>query len=229
MAYGMFSPLHVEPTTLIDAQLRQRIEQYAGVITAPPEQVLFRPGDPCSNFLLITEGTARVEMVARNGRELVLYRVHPGETCALTINCLLGKRPYQAQGIADTELTALALPVSRFDELLAESAEFRLAVFEAFGERIERMMARIEEVLAHGLDPRLAQLLLSQCDEAGYLNLTHYRIAVELAAAREAVSRRLKGYERAGWIRLGRGHIEILDRAALAVLAEPAEETTAAR
>ena len=40
---------------------------------------------------------------------------------------------------------------------------------------------------------------------------THQDLASELGTAREVVSRELKRFEDTGWVRLGRGHIEVLD------------------
>lgn len=208
---------------MIDTDLRSRIEPHASEVRLEAGDVLFQPGDPCRNFLMVTAGTARVEMSTHSGRDLVLYRVRAGETCAITITCLLSGDRYAARGIAETELSGLALPTSAFEQLLADSAPFRRNVFQAFGSRIRSLMGRLEDVLSHGLDARLARLLLASADEEGCIHLTHYRIAVELAAVREAVSRRLKGYERAGWIEMGRGRIRILDNRALDVLAEPLE------
>lgn len=45
---------------------------------------IFGPGQAPESFLLFIEGTIRVQQVAPNGREIVLYRVEAGESCALT-------------------------------------------------------------------------------------------------------------------------------------------------
>jgi CRP/FNR family transcriptional regulator len=66
---------------------------------------------------LLREGTVRVQQVSENGREIVLYRVFAGESCALTTACLIGYEEYQAEGIAETDVEAVAIPRSTFDEL----------------------------------------------------------------------------------------------------------------
>ena len=207
---------------MISADLHSLIASRAATQRASAGDVLFGPGDPCRHFFLLVAGTVRVEMRTYGGRDLLLYRVGPGEACALTVSCLLAGERYAASGIADTDVEARALPASAFEELLGESAAFRRHVFTAFGDRLKGLMSRIEEVLSHGLDPRLARFLLNNADAQGRVAYTHQRIAVELAAAREAVSRRLKSYQRAGWIELGRGQIQLQDSRALAVVAESA-------
>lgn len=212
---------------MIESSLRRQIEPEAAVVDAAAGDVLFQPGDACGNFLLVTSGTVRVEMSTYSGRDLVLYRVSAGEVCAITITCLLAGQRYIARAIADTEVSAMALPQSLFERLVVEQPTFRNDVFAAFSERIQELMSRLEEVLTHGLDPRLARCLLASADDAGNVALTHQRLAVETAAAREAVSRRLKSFEKAGWIELGRGRIRLTDRRSLAVVAEPLEHAGA--
>ena len=48
---------------------------------------------------------------------------------------------------------------------------------------------------------------------------THQQIADELGTAREVVSRQVKRLEQKNWVALGRGQVDILDRAALTQLA----------
>jgi len=59
----------------------------------------------------------------------------------------------------------------------------------------------------------LAKLLLEEPSKQ--INRTHQQLAAELGTAREVVSRQLKRFEQRGWVMLGRGHVEILDKAAL--------------
>ncbi|HQC98120.1 MAG TPA: helix-turn-helix domain-containing protein, partial [Aquabacterium sp.] len=47
----------------------------------------------------------------------------------------------------------------------------------------------------------------------------HQALADELGTVREIVTRLLRRFERAGWLRTGRERIEILDAAALRALA----------
>ena len=49
---------------------------------------------------------------------------------------------------------------------------------------------------------------------------THQQIADELGTAREVISRQVKRLEQKKWVALGRGQVDILDRAALTQLAK---------
>ena len=52
------------------------------------------------------------------------------------------------------------------------------------------------------------------------VEVTHEQLAGEVGSAREVISRHLKKFEEIGLVKLGRGHVEILDRAAMLRLAE---------
>ena len=99
----------------------------------PAGTTIFGPGHVPDNLLLLVEGVVRVSQTSENGREIVLYRVEEGESCVLTTACLLADEPYAAEGMAETDLIAVAIPRATFDELLAASAEFRGFVFAPTG------------------------------------------------------------------------------------------------
>ncbi|MDD3517607.1 MAG: Crp/Fnr family transcriptional regulator [Chromatiales bacterium] len=189
-------------------------------IDVPQGTVVFRSGDECQSYLLVLAGSIRVQQTAANGREIVLYRVQEGDSCVLTTSCLLGRTHYCAEGVTETPVHAIAIPVERFNEGLEQSPAFRRFVFHSFGRRISDLMLLIEDVAFGRLDARLAERLLALVGDAASLDRTHQELATELGSAREVVSRALKDFERRGWVQLHRGRVEIVDRRALQTLAE---------
>lgn len=187
-------------------------------MAVPRGTVLFRIGGLCHNFLMLLDGTVRVQMTAETGREIVLYRVGAGETCILTTACLMTRAGYSAEGVAETDLDAIALGAGAFHELLARSAVFRDFVFASFGTRLLGMMMLVEEVAFGRIDLRLARFLVDHRDARGGLDTTHQTLAVELGTAREVVSRQLKEFERRGLVELSRGRVGVRDPEALLAL-----------
>lgn len=189
------------------------------VITLSAGTQVFGPGMSPANYLLLIEGTIRVQQVSEGGREIVLYRVSAGESCALTTACLMGYEDYLAEGIVESDVTAVAIPRAVFDDLMARSQEFRRFVFTAFSKRITNLFHVIEEVAFARIDIRLAQKLLDLADTAGRLEMTHQQLASELGTAREVISRQLHEFQRRDWIASSRGCIRVRDRKALNELA----------
>ena len=202
----------------LDQASQELIARSANVIEVPAGVSVFRPGSHCERYLMLLAGRVRVQMVAANGREVVLYRVGAGETCVMTASCLMAHRSYSAEGITETDVVVLGLPKSTFDSLLARSSRFREFALASYAERLSDLVLLVEEVAFQRVDTRLARLLLERAAGREFLSMTHYELAVELGTAREVVSRQLKEFERRGWLNLARGRLDIADRAALEAL-----------
>lgn len=181
---------------------------------------VFAPGQNADALLILLSGTLRVEQLAQSGREIVLYRVHGGESCILTAACLLAEVSYAATGIAETDLDLLSVPRAAFDDLMARSPEFRGVIFQAYSRRITDLMQVVEEVAFRRIDIRLAERLTDLADDSVRVVATQQRIANELGTAREVVSRQLGEFQRRGWVEIGRGSVRLLDRDALGKLAQ---------
>lgn len=209
----------VQAIAVLDPPTRLRLRALTHPISAPPGARIFSEGSPCEAYLFLLAGQMRVCKIGENGREIVLYRVEPGETCIVTTACLMAATPYDAQGIAETAIQARALPMAAFRALLSESASFRDFVFRAYGTRISDLLMLIEEVAFGRIGQRLASHLLSLRQGRREIGITHADLAAELGTAREVVSRQLKEFERQGWVRLARGQIQILNANELEALA----------
>jgi CRP/FNR family transcriptional regulator len=206
--------------------VRHAVLEQATRITAPAGTVLFRPGDACALYLLLTEGTVRVQLVTAGGHQIVLYRVEQGQSCVLTTSCLIAHEEYAAEGIAETAVSGLGLTPAMFERLLADSPEFRRLVFTDFGHRLADLMVLLNEVAFRRIDARLADwLVLTSAREGPSIRHTHQEAAVELGTAREVVSRQLKEFERQGLVSLSRGRIEVLDSGTLRQIAALSERT----
>ncbi|WP_370272364.1 Crp/Fnr family transcriptional regulator [Pseudooceanicola nitratireducens] len=182
--------------------------------------VLFSPGMPCTGFVVLEEGTIRVTMTGTNGREVVLYRVTPGDVCLQTFGCLMDGRDYAAEGVAETAIRGHILPPGDFRRLLAEDAGFRDRLLGAVARRFHDFEQLVEDVALTGFDARLSRALLRLGRDRDDIQVTHEGLAAETASGRAFVSRRLAEFQRRGLIRVGRGHVTLLDRTALGHLAE---------
>lgn len=192
-----------------------RLLDNSNVISLPENSTVFKQGDACKNYLIILDGKVKVFTRAENGREIVLYRLHTGDSCVLTTSCLFGNKNYPAEGKTETAVNAIAIPVQQFNKVLQQSSTFREQVFSAFSSHLSDLITLVEEVAFGKLDVRLAKHLLKQCDHENSLTSTHQNIATELGSAREVISRQLKELESKGYIKINRGNIKIIDISAL--------------
>ena len=92
----------------------QALASAATVSAAPAGAKLFASGDVCENFVIVASGEARVQLSTKTGRDMTLFRLLPGQSCALTTSCLLSESPYYAEGVAETDLELITIPSSAF-------------------------------------------------------------------------------------------------------------------
>ncbi|WP_297616205.1 Crp/Fnr family transcriptional regulator [uncultured Roseicyclus sp.] len=194
----------------LEPRLRDVLTTRSQVIRLPADTIIFGPGKSPDHLLLLLQGTVRVQQLAESGREVVLYRATAGESCVLTTACMLAYEDHAAEGVAETEVVAAAIPRGVFDDLVASSKEFRNFVFRAYSRRISDLFHVIEDIAFRRMDIRLAQKIIERAD-TGVLKATHAQLAAELGTAREVISRQLAEFQRRGWIAQSRGAVEILD------------------
>lgn len=188
-------------------------------LAVPAGTVLFRPSDECAGFLALRRGAIKVSLTSASGREIVLYRVTPGDVCLQTFGCLVEGRRYSAEGVAETALEAELIPPPEFERRMTADPAFRAQVFASIARRFADFEHMVEALAFTALASRVAEALLRLSDGRAEAVATHEQIAVEIGSAREAVSRQLAAFGRDGLVRAGRGRIALLDRAALQRLA----------
>jgi len=203
----------------LEPEVREILSRKSAVLSVPDGTVIFGSGKSPENLLLLLEGRVRVQQLSEAGREIVLYRVEAGQSCVLTTACMLAHENYSAEGIAETDVRAVAIPRAVFDDLVSRSIAFRNFIFTAYSRRITDLFRVIEDIAFQRVDIRLAQKLLELARGADQVRATHQQLSVELGTAREVISRQLGEFQRRGWIGQSRGLIDLPDRPALEKLA----------
>lgn len=180
------------------------------VMRFSPGQVLFRAGEHCQGLPLVIKGGVKVQMTGASGHSIVLYRMTTDDICTLSIGCLMTGHGYRAEAVVEAETEAAMIPRPLFDQLMQQSADFRLGIMESYGRRLDDLMLLVEEVAFRRMDERLEEWLLTRaCQGQTAMKITHQELAVELGTAREVISRLLKELERKDLVQLARGRVEV--------------------
>ena len=203
----------------LDDATKAQLTERSKILDFKAGTTIFGPGRSPENMLFLLDGSVRVQQVSETGHEIVLYRINAGQSCVLTTACMLAYEDYAAEGVAETDIVAAAIPRAVFDDLIASSKEFRNFVFRAYSRRMTDLFHVIEDIAFRRMDIRLAQKIIERA-ETGVLKATHAQLAAELGTAREVISRQLAEFQRRGWIAQSRGTVEILDCDGLRALAQ---------
>ncbi len=190
----------------------QDIVNQANIVSLPAGIPLLQPDTPCMQFMLLLNGSVRIYQQTPNDREATLYRIHGGDLCVLSVNGLIQQKDFGAFAKTETIITALTFSRELFMDAMAKSADFREFILLNLTDRFNDVLRLMEEIVFENLDTRLICLLarLSRKNENDTLHITHQELARELGSSREVISRLLKGIEKQGCIKLGRGVIHVL-------------------
>lgn len=208
----------------LPAALQAELVAGSRIVRVPSGTVIFAPGQSADNLLLLLEGTVRVQQKSATGREVFLYRVHAGESCVLTTACMLAFEEYSAEGTAETDVIAVAIPRATFDDLAGKSPLFRQFIFQAYSRRITDLFTLIDDIVFQKMDVRLAGRLLELAGADDVVHATHQFLATELGTAREVISRTLAEFQRRNWIEQARGEIQLVGKADLTRLSHASGE-----
>ncbi len=196
----------------LDKQHQDRLKEVVVFKQLKQGEIAYEPGWDCSNFLMCLGGQTRVYRSSESGREILLYRVASGDTCVLTTSCLMANSTFPAESIAEQDTLLAAIPMSVFNEIMAQSELFRKFVHNNYGELLSDLILLVNEVAFSRIDMRLARYLLKTADTENTIHSTHQQLALDMGSVREVISRHLNEWEREGWIEIQRGIIHLLNK-----------------
>ena len=206
-------------TSALPGHVRGRLVNVARILRLQEGAQVFGPTNIPDSLFFLYDGRIRVSQSSDTGREITLYRVDAGESCVLTTACMLSEEAYSAEGVAETDITLVALPKLAFEQLVSEEVEFRDFVFAAYSKRLIDLLRVVDDVAFGHMDVRLAERLLVIAGDRKEIAATHQHLASELGTASEVVSRVLSDFQKRQIVGQSRGRITLIDKKALKELA----------
>jgi len=201
------------------AEEAREFQRAASLARIPPGRDVFVQGDRIEAIPLLVSGVVRVYQIGESGREVTLYRFHPGESCVLTANAILTRQTFPAIATVEQEAEAILIPAEIFRDWVQRRDLWRDFFFDLVSQRLANVMSLVDEVAFRRLDMRIAALLLERASSQNPIRITHQEIAAELGSSREVISRILEDLADRGLVRPERGSISIEDPAGLRHLA----------
>jgi CRP/FNR family transcriptional regulator, cyclic AMP receptor protein len=182
-------------------------------------EVVFHQGDPCDALFLLREGRVAVRTVSPEGQELTVGLLAAPDVFG-EVGLIRADHHHTATVLALSPVAVVCIAASRFTALRLRHPDLTEWLLLTVTARLERTMSLLAEALYLEADRRLARRLLD-CrrslavtgDEP--LPLTQDDLAAMAGVTRPTANRVLRRLEDAGIVRLGRGHIAVLDPAAL--------------
>ena len=198
---------------LTDPKLLDRLLEKGQFSTFDPGKTLMEPGQFVKAVPLVLEGSIKIMRVDEDGKELFLYYLEPGETCALSLTCCSASKPSEIKAVIEEKATLLFIPIQVHEQLTDEFKQWKDFVSSTYQHRFQEMLTVLDAVAFKRMDERLMNYIVTKMKQlkTNELHTTHQEVANELGTAREVISRLLKQLEKKKWIELGRNVIYIRD------------------
>jgi CRP/FNR family transcriptional regulator len=198
---------------LTDPKLLDRLLEKGQFSTFEAGKTLMEPGQFVKAVPLVLEGSIKIMRVDEDGKELFLYYLETGETCALSLTCCSAARPSEIKAIVEEKASLLFIPIQVHEQLVDEFKQWKEFVSTTYQHRFQEMLTVLDAVAFKRMDERLMNYIVTKMKQlkSNELHTTHQEIANELGTAREVISRLLKQLEKKKWIELGRNVIYIRD------------------
>lgn len=186
-------------------------------------ECVYAQGDDGDGLFGVVQGRIRLSNSSREGKELLVMLVEPGDWIGEV--SLLDGLPRSLDAFAMGDCAVLFLPRIRFDALLKAKPELYQYFIPMLCRKLRLALSYVEGVALFPLPVRLAQRILELLafygvndDKPGMLidvHLPQEDLAKMLGVSRQAISRELKRFESEGIIQLAYGQLRVMDEVAL--------------
>jgi CRP/FNR family transcriptional regulator len=195
-----------------DLTLIQHIQREGVEATRIAGSTLVEQGHPVTHMPILINGLVRVMRFDSSGKELLLYHVKSGETCAFTALALHGHRKSSITAVCEDSSSVLLIPTHAHEYWFGKFDQWKSFILASLEQRFSDMLHVVDNLAFHSVQDRLIDLLKEKqrLHNSPKLHTTHQELADALNTSREVVSRMLKQMEREGVVELHRNEIKIL-------------------
>jgi CRP-like cAMP-binding protein len=182
------------------------------------KDMIFAPGDPDDQVYFLLEGTVRLYKIYGDYKEATVALLAEGDVFGELSLEETSRQNAFAEAVTDARVAVVRKSV--LNEVTKRCPEFALRLFSSFSERLRQSDETIESLLDREVSARLATLLSHLGDRFGEpdgsgtvlkVRLTHQDLANMIASTREAVSKEMSEFQRAGLIET-RNHRIVVNR-----------------
>ncbi len=193
-------------------EIQQKISSYGTIKTFKEGEVILNENAYIRSIPIVKSGSIQVLRTDEDGREILLYNIHAGESCIMSFLGGLHHDTSKVKAVAEEETEILFIPVDKVSLLIKEYPEWLDYIFRLYHKRFEELLAVVNAVAFKKMDERLLDLIKKKAEshKNHTLQITHEQLANELGTAREVVSRLLKQMELQGLVKLGRNKISLM-------------------
>ncbi|MDO1448392.1 Crp/Fnr family transcriptional regulator [Rhodocytophaga aerolata] len=198
---------------ITDPNLLEAISKHGKIYELNAGESLMEPGHYIKMVPLILQGSIKVMRVDSEGRELFLYYLDAGDSCALTLTCCSNLQKSDIKAVAEEKTNVIGIPLGLHEIWTNEYRQWKDFVALTYQTRFQELLNALDAVAFKKMDERLLNYLITKAKQlkTNELSITHQEIASELSTSREVISRLMKQLEKTKLIELGRNKVYVRD------------------
>jgi CRP/FNR family cyclic AMP-dependent transcriptional regulator len=202
---------------------REDLATLASIVTRKEfgkRETLFHQGDPGDEFMILTEGSVKVELMNSEGKELTLTILTPFQF--LGELALLDDVPRSATVVSMEQSVLLSVNKRDFARILETYPRMSIPMLRQLTRRVRVLTDDIASMAFLDSYSRVTRKILNLAEEMGVPNaeghilidraLTHQQLANLVGTTRETVTKILNEMKDNGLLDIRRHRITILDR-----------------
>lgn len=201
-----------ETDNLFQSLLNKEVFQSGQIKSFSAGSVILNIESYIRSIPIVLSGSIKIVKTDYEGKEMLLYYIKPGESCIMSLLAGINSNTSKIKAIVEEDAELLLIPIDKAKIWIKEFPEWTDFIFELYQKRFEELLDVVNSVAFQKTDARILHLLRqkSLLYKTNVVNITHQKLADELAISREAVSRVLKQMEDEKLISLSRNKISIL-------------------
>ena len=203
--------LDLFPELAVETELLESLVRPASLKKVNKGDVLIDYGSFIQFVPLVVKGLIKIIRENDEGKEVLLYFLSEGNTCAASFSCCMIRKRSEIKAVAEEDSLIIAIPLQAAEEWMGKYPTWRNFVMNMYDQRIFAMIDTIDKLAFAKLDEKLWDYLQERVFITGNVldNLSHQEIANDLNVSREAVSRLLKKLEQQGKLEIHRSKIVV--------------------
>lgn len=204
--------MNIQWNDAFEPELLSQIEKHGVLSKAKEGDLLLEIGQWIKQVPLLVSGAVKVYRHDDEGNEILLYYLNEKETCAMTFTCCMQNQLSEVKAVASEDVEYLLVPTSVMDEWICKYPTWKNFVMNTMKTRFNELLKTIDQIAFQNLDRRLENYLREVSKQSGskLLNISHEKIAQELATSRVVISRLLKKLENDKKLLLYRTQIRLM-------------------
>ena len=202
----------MQSSPLFRSLLNKGVHAFSKVKIFPSGTVILNEDQSIRVIPIVLKGSLRVMRTDESGLEILLYYIHPGESCIMSFLGGIHHETSKVSAVTEEDTEVLMIPVEKAGEWIKEFPEWTDFIFRLYHKRFEELLSVVNDIAFHKLDARILHLLKQKSElfHSKDIKITHQQLADELGSTREVVSRLVKQMENTGLVKLSRNKISLM-------------------